>query len=452
MARTTEHKEGKASVKVIYRTVKLLSDGSHPFWVRIIKDRKTKYIATGISLNSKYWNDKHTNFREAIRKSYPEPYREDLIRQLTDWEDKYKASATELVNADEVGYTAKDVAEQVAQKRATVRKVSLLAYIDEVCLAMKRAGQHGNADIYKELKAIVARFLKEEYSTADIAFDKVSVKFCNSLETHLRERGNSDNTIHQRFRVLRAIVNKAIAEEVTKPEHYPFARNAAEKHKFQLGKFNTKTSKRAISRDDVRKVESYQVPAIEPGLYASLRKTSEHLQLAKDVFLFSFYLGGINFVDLAALKWRNINKDISGNYRVDYVRQKTGGRFSVRLNAPTQAILDAYRPITENGSESYAFPILNNTRHTTPSQIKNRCHKVLGEVNTNLKTIAEAVGITVTLTTYVARHSFASAMKQAGIATSIISEAMGHTTEAVTQTYLTSFASETVDSAYDALL
>lgn len=452
MARTTKHKEGKATVKLIYRTAKTLADGSHPFWLRITKDRKTTYVATGFSLHPKYWNDNYSSYRDAIRKSYAEPFRENLINELAKWETKFKSSADELVASDEIGHTSKDVADQVAQQRAKVRRVSLLEYIDEQCIAMKRAGQNGNADIYKELYRLLTRFITDDYGVKDLSFDKVTVKFCNALETHLRERGNADNTIHQRFRVLRAVINKAIAEEVTKPDTYPFARNAAEKHKFQLGKFSTKTKKRAISRDDVRKVEAYQVPTLQLGLYASLRKTTEHLQLAKDVFLFSFYVGGINFIDLAALKWQDIGIDEDGNYRVNYVRQKTGGRFSIRLALPSLSIINAYRPYTDNGPDSYVFPILKKGQHTTASKIKNRCHKVLGEVNTNLKTIASAVGITIPLTTYVARHSFASALKRAGIATGIISEAMGHATESVTQTYLTSFASETVDSAYDALL
>lgn len=451
MARTTEHKEGKATVRLIYRTHKTLADGSHPFWLRITKDRKTTYVATGISLLPKYWNDKYTSYKEAIRKNYPEPYRNDLIKKLLEWEQKYSNAAETLSGNDQI-HDAKDVAAKAIEGRKQTRSVTLLEYTNGLCESMKRAGQNGNADIYKELHRLLTRFIVDEYGVKDMSFDKVTVKFCNALETYLRERSNADNTIHQRFRVLRAVMNKAIAEDASKPESYPFARNAAEKHKFQLGKFSTKTRKRAISRDDVRRIEAYQVSTEPTGLYASLRKTNEHLQLAKDVFLFSFYVGGINFIDLAALKWGDISTDTAGNYRVSYVRQKTGGRFNIRLSGPTLAIINMYRPFTENGSDSYVFPILNNARHTTASQIKNRCHKVLGEVNTDLKTIGAAVGITTPLTTYVARHSFATALKRSGIATAVISEALGHTTESVTQTYLTSFASETVDSAYDALL
>ncbi|GAB4023667.1 site-specific integrase [Spirosoma migulaei] len=446
MGKTTDHKEGKATVKAVYYTSKVMADGSHPFMVRITKDRKLKYLATGLTLHPKYWNPQ----KKEIRKSYPEPYREDLITKLQKWERKYSNAANTLADADAI-HDANDVAIKAIEGRKQTRSITLLEYIEGLCESMKRAGQNGNADIYKELYALLSRFFDEEYGVKDLSFEKITVKLCNALETHLRERGNADNTIHQRFRVLRAVLNKAIAEEVTQPERYPFARNAAEKHKFQLGKFSTKTRKRAISREDIRKIEAYKVVA-KQGPYASLRKTTEHLQLAKDVFLFSFYVGGINFIDLATLKWRDIGLDTAGNYRVNYMRQKTGGRFSIRLASPALSIINAYRAFTETGPNDYVFPILSTSRHITASQIKNRCHKVLGEVNTNLKTIADAVGITIPLTTYVARHSFASALKRAGIATGVISEAMGHTTESVTQTYLTSFESETVDSAYDALL
>ena len=174
--------------------------------------------------------------------------------------------------------------------------------------------------------------------------------------------------------------------------------------------------------------------------------------MAKSVFLFSFYCGGINFVDLAQLRWRNISTDSEGNQRLTYVRQKTGGKFSVRLLAPAAQLIDQYRPDTHNGPDSYVFPILNTKQHPTQKQVDNRLHKVLGQVNKDLKLIGERAGIDTPLTTYVARHSFATVLRQAGQATAVISQAMGHKTEAVTAIYLDSFASQTVDSAYDALL
>lgn len=453
MARTTEHKEGKATVKVIYRTAKTLADGSHPFWLRITKDRKSTFIATGLSLPPKHWNEKYTGYKEAIRKSYPEPYRNDLIKKLQDWEQKYSNAADTLASGDEI-HDAKAVASKAIEDRKQARRVTLLAYINELVTGMVAARQKGNSIIYRDLKNQLADFIQDQYHKEDIPFSDVTVRFCNQLETFFRERGNSDTTLSNRYRTLRAVWNKAIAEGVAKPEHYPFARNVAEKHKFSIGKFDTSTQKRAISRDEVRKVENFIPTGTYSGPHFSLRNAVEveRLTLAKSVFLFSFYVGGINFVDLAKLRWNNINIDAEGFARLTYVRQKTGGKFSVRLLAPAIALIDQYRPDTKTDSDSYVFPILNISQHQTATQVHNRIHKVSAMVNADLKKIGERTEISTPLTTYVARHSFATALRQKGTATAVISQMMGHKTEAVTAIYLDSFASETVDSAYDALL
>lgn len=76
----------------------------------------------------------------------------------------------------------------------------------------------------------------------------------------------------------------------------------------------------------------------------------------------------------------------------------------------------------------------------------------MGYVNQDLKTIGAAVGIQTPLTTYVARHSFATALKRSGVATAVISEAMGHSDERTTQIYLSEFETDLVDAAYETLL
>lgn len=335
MGRTTETKEGKATVKVIYRDVKTLADGSHPFWLRITKNRKTTYVATGYSLHPKYWNNNYSSYRDAIRKSYPDDFRNDLIKKLAEKENTYAQAAKTLADADEI-HDTKAVVSKAIEGRKQARSITLLAYIDELATAMIASRQNGNSAIYKDLRNQINDFVQDQYGhqKKDVSFNDVSVRFCNQLETFFRQRGNSDTTLSNRFRTLRAVLNKAIAEGVAKAEHYPFTRNAAEKHKFSIGKFNTSTQKRAISRDDVRKVENF----VPTGVYnaedfkdkrnakaiANIKNAAEieRLTLAKAVFLFSFYCGGINFVDLAKLRWRNIGTDAEGYTRLNYVRQK----------------------------------------------------------------------------------------------------------------------------------
>jgi integrase len=434
---------------VLYRTDKILKDGSHPFWVRITKDRKSRYIATGLRLHPKYWNEQ----KSEIRRSYPEPYRDELINKLRQWEQRYSETANALAGADEV-HDAGDVASKAIEGRKQLRRSTVLAYTDELITNMKRAGQLGNMLVYQTLRNQLADFVRTEYDREDVRFVDITVKFCNDFEVYMREKGNADTSLSNRFRTLRAIVNKAISEGVASTQNYPFSRSASDRHKFSVSKFDMTTRKRAISRDDVRKIEAFQPVATHTGAYADVKNAAEieRLQRAKNIFLFSFFVGGINFVDLVQLRWNNLSKDAQGNFRIAYVRQKTGGKFSLRLLAPALAIIEQYRPFTLHRPDSYIFDVLSTSVHTSPKSITNRLKKIMGHVNADLKLIGERAGVDTPLTTYVARHAFATSLKRSGVATAVISEAMGHKTEAITTVYLDSFASETVDAAFDALL
>jgi site-specific recombinase XerD len=455
MTKTTEHKEGKASVKVVYYTQKTLADGSHPFLVRITKNRKPKYLATGLSLDPKFWNP----LKKEVRKSYPDPGRDKLLQQLRDWEIKYRDAATALADADEQ-HDSLAVATKAIEGRKAARRIKLLAYCEELSEGYKKTGQAGNATIYRDLRNQLAKFIagdtcvttlpsgrgQAEAWTAwmnqhDVPFDRVNVVFCHNWEKALRATGLQETTLSLRFRTLRAVLNQAIAAGLMKAEAYPFARTVAEKHKLQVGKFDVSTAKRAISREELRCIET-----LEPA--------TERQKLAREVFLFSFYCGGINFVDLGQLRWRDLSgSDANGHpQRLNYVRQKTGGKFSLRLLAPAAVIVAAYRPFTYATKDSYVFPVLDAAKHVTPLQTKNRLHKVLGQVNQDLKLLGEQAGIATPLTTYVARHSFATTLHLRGTNTAVISQAMGHKSEAVTTVYLDSFASEQVDTAYENLL
>ncbi len=453
---TTEHKEGKATVKVVYYTYKTLADGSHPFMVRITKDRKLKYIATGQSLHPKYWNP----LKKEVRKSYPDKAREKLLTKLAEWQAKYSGAADTLAEADEQ-HDAPAVAAKAIEGRKAARRIKLLAYCDELSAGYIKTGQAGNATVYRDLRNQLAKFVAAEANATapptgrgqanawaewvgryDVPLDRVNVAFCHEWEQTLRATGIKEITLSLRFRTLRAVLNQAIAAGLVKPTAYPFARTVAEKHKLQVGKFDVSTGKRAISRDELRNLEA-------------LPTATDRQRLAKDVFLFSFYGGGINFVDLAQLRWRDLSGAAVGTGhpdRLHYVRQKTGGKFSLRLLAPAAAIVAAYRPFTFASTDSYVFPVLDSTKHVNPAQVSNRLHKVLGQVNSDLKTLGQLAGIATPLTTYVARHTFATTLRMSGTGTAVISQAMGHKSEAVTTVYLDSFASDIVDSAFEQLL
>lgn len=437
MSKTTAHKEGQATVKIVFFTGKVLADGSHPFLIRITKNRKQLYRSTGISLQMRYWNSE----KKEIRRSYPGDAKA-LWRKLEAKAATFEEAAGALAEADEQ-HEADTVLAKVSEQRKAARRVKLLAFFGELVESQLAAGKVGNARVYRETGAELLRFIKSEYSTDDIPFAQVTVPFCHEWEQAQRAAGSEDTTLSVRFRTLRAVLNKAIAVGVARPEQYPFARNRAEQHKYSLSRFDLSTRKRALPRAELRKLEQ-----LEPTI-------SRH-RLAKDAFLFSYYAGGINFVDLAQLRWRDVSGAATGTpghpERLEYVRQKTGGKFSLKLLAPAAAILASYAPQTKAGPDSYIFPFLDTAKHATAAKRQVRLQNVIGWVNKSLKLLGEQAGLAVPLTTYVARHSFATTLKLAGTNTAVISQAMGHKSEAVTGVYLDSFGSDLVDEAFEGLL
>lgn len=238
----------------------------------------------------------------------------------------------------------------------------------------------------------------------------------------MKEQNLSVSTISTRIRHLRAVFNLAIAEHSIKNDCYPF-------RSYKVSKLNKQTAKRAISKKEVLKVMKYQ-------------GSTPMESLAIDVFVFSYLNAGINFIDIAKLKRSNITEN-----QLIYNREKTKKLINVPLQQKAIDIIAKYK----NDKSPYLFPILSPF-HKTEVQIANRLHKVLAKINKHLKEIGEKLKLPIPLTTYVARHSYATVLKRAGVSTSIISESLGHSSEKITQVYLDSFDNSQINDAMKNLL
>jgi len=144
------------------------------------------------------------------------------------------------------------------------------------------------------------------------------------------------------------------------------------------------------------------------------------------------------------LKWQ----DIDGT-TISYIRNKTKGRFIITILPPVQEILDYYR--SNALPTEYVFPILLRDG-LTPAQIDHRKKKTLAKYNLDLKEIANHCSINKSLSSYVARHSFANCLKQKGVATDVIGESLGHKNLTTTQVYLKELGSTVLDDAAALLL
>lgn len=257
----------------------------------------------------------------------------------------------------------------------------------------------------------------------DIPFSDMDCNWLRRYETWLRKQNKSENTIGIRFRNIRMIFNLAMDMELVKSENYPFK-------KFKVSKLYQETVKRALSKGEILTVTDY--PTAGKDFYT---------KLAINLFTFSYFMGGINFVDMAYLTERNVIDN-----RLIYRRRKTGKLINLPMQQRAYMVLKEYK----KSNEAYLFPILSS-RHKTEQQRLNRLHKVITKVNKVLKTIGEELHIPIKLTTYVARHSYATVLKRAGVSTSIISESLGHSSEKVTQIYLDGFENSQIDKAMENL-
>lgn len=396
------------TVNVVCYKSKVLKNNESPLMIRVCKDRKRKYISIGLSINPVYWD---------FTKNAPKPQcpnKEALTTLITQKLHAYSEQIMEFKAMDR-DYTASTLVEKV-------NTPSKLKTVGEVFLEQMQALRDAQRLSYMLTIQQTYNSLMEFNKHLNIYFVDIDVPWLKRYETWLRKHGLSGNTIKGRFVDIRTMYNIAVDENLVKVEHYPF-------RKFKISKLQQETAKRAITKEDVTRIMEY--------------KTKNKLvQFAIDIFTFSYIMGGINFVDIASLTKENIMDN-----RLVYIRQKTKKLIQLPLQDKALELIGKYH----DDDNPHLFPILL-AYHKTEQQRFNRVHKVIVNVNKRLKKVGKELELPITLTTYVARHSHATILKKAGVATSIISESLGHSSEKVTQIYLDSFGNEQMDDAMKNLL
>lgn len=403
---------------VLY-TSKTLSDGTHPLMLRLTKNRRIKYISLHISLDAKFWDfDKSRPKRNCPDKERINTLIETKTKELQEQILDFKTSDKE--------YTLNTLLEKASRKvvRQTVGDY-LNDYIDRL-LVEKRVG---NAKTFQELRTSLTKFCR----SLDFYFIDIDAEWLKRYEQWLRvERHYSDNSIGIRFRSLRVLYNSAITDGLIKKADYPF-------DTFKVSRFKEATAKRSLTKEDIRRIMDCEVRTLT-------KYPKPFLQLAKDLFLFSYLSCGINLTDILHIRYADIVDE-----RLVINRQKTGKLLSFQLQPAALDILDKYRQPNAH-PQDYIFPVLRRSVHVTAQQQYGRVQRTNKRINRYLKLIGEHLHLPITLTTYVARHSFATVLKRSGVSTSIISESLGHSSEKITQIYLDSFENSQIDAAMQNLL
>lgn len=274
-----------------------------------------------------------------------------------------------------------------------------------------RVGRYSTARAYVTAAKRFSLFM----GTADVPFSSVTPECLKRFEQELLGCNCRRNTVSMYMRMLRSVYNQAVAEGIAESFAGLFE---------QVFTGNDVTRKRAIS------------PAVISRIKSADLSCCPHLEFCRDLFLLSFYLRGIPFVDLIRLRKRDIHGD-----ELCYRRSKTGSLLSVRIEACARELINKY--CSRKGNSAYLFPFITRGGAGGYRQYQSALRKY----NFQLGQLSALLGLEVKLSSYVARHSWATAAYRDGIAVSVISESLGHSSEKVTHIYLASLGDKILSRA-----
>lgn len=407
-----------ASIKVKYRP-SAIAGQEGAIYYQIIHQRKVRQLNTEYHILPVEWDES----RSVVVTPQQSEERASLIRSIRDRIRRDIDCLTKIDNqldAERLYYTADDV---ITEFHRYANKHSLFSFMESLIIKFKQNGNVRTSETYTAALNSFKKFLCEAKRQGqlnkddDITLDCLTSEMMEAYEAWHKQRGNSPNTISFYTRILRAVYHRAVENNIIDNRN-PF------RHVYTgVGK----TVKRAIPLSLIKKIKALDMSLSMP------------LDYARDMFLMSFYLRGMSFIDMTFLK----KTDLKNGYIV-YRRRKTGQQLTIEWTPEMQSILDKY----PDNPTQYLLPIIRT------EGINERCaYRNIGyNINRNLKKIAAMTGINMPLTMYVARHSWASAAKAMGIPLSVISEGLGHDSEATTRIYLASLDTSVVDKANSLIL
>ncbi len=386
------------TVTVILDARRALANGNYPIKIRVTNRRQHVYYPTGKNLSKEDWNRLGTSRLRtllSIRRDVEISF--NLIREAVEELTDRGSFSFGLLDARIKGCGTKTILEAIASREKEQRTT----------------GHISTADIFRALLRAM-----REFSTRNLQYQDISPSWLMRFEDFMHAQGKSQTTIAIYMRALRGIFNRAKADGIIKEMHYPFGQG---RYAIQEGSGR----KMALSIKQIGAIAKY-----DDGKDSTLRY--------RDYWLFLYLCNGLNVADFVQLRYRDIQ-----NGELSYVRQKT--RHRTKSVRPIRAIVVPLMQeiIRKWGNppspNTYIFPVLSGKE--TAVQLKTKTKTLTRIINRRMQKIADALGIG-HVSTYTARHTFATVLKRAGANIAYISESLGHSDIKTTENYLASFERE----------
>jgi len=386
------------SVKLMLNKSRILNNGSYPLVFQVIHNRRKKLLYTGYRMKEEVFDESEGKIMNGLGSTFTATEVVKMNRELRKMRNRIDTRIRQLERAGEE-FTVEDILTQNAFGTGKPQ-FYLLRYINAQIERKQELKKVGMAAAYKSTRSSLARFI----GRPDVRMSEVDSAFVRRYEDFLYSNGSSGNTVSYYLRNLRSLYNQAVADGYHPRGEYPFA-------KAQIRP--AKTVKRALSRTDMQNLADLNL------------ENEPELEFTRDLYLFSFYAQGMVFVDIVLLKEADICNGV-----LTYSRHKSKQLIRIAVTPQMQGLIDKYK--TEN---EYLFPIISGEYASGYQQYR----LALGRINRHLKKIAVVADIKVPLTTYTARHTWATLARDYGAPISVISAGLGHTSEEMTRVYLKDF-------------
>ena len=396
------------SVKLKFKPSKIEGKESSLFY-QLIYLRKVRQINTKFKIMSDEWDYELEDIVYADRSS-PRYYYLNYVKTRIECDKKHFKRIINKLSMSDIEFSIDSVVYEFQNKYS---ELTLFSYMEDMINRLWRQGQYRTSETYKSTLNSFKKFRRDE----DMFIEEIDSEILMSYESYLRLKDLSNNTISFYMKHLRAVYNNAIEDGYVDNKN-PFKK---------VYTSSEKTIKRAISLNHIRKLKNMDLD------------NSSSKCFARDMFLFSFYTRGMSFIDMAFLQKKNLKNGI-----LTYRRKKTGQKLSIRWEVCMQKIMEQY----SLSNSLYLLSIIKNP----DSDVRKQYYNALALINRNLKEIGNELGLSLPLTMYVARHSWASIARKEGIPISVISEGMGHDSETTTQIYLATLETNIIDKANKKIL
>lgn len=300
------------NIKIVQRKDRIYADGRCPLFFRFTQKRQCKYISTGIALTQEFWNETEQRITESC------PDSESLNWQLKEKLAEYQKQIDKLTVLEiEVSF------DTLFGQKSRYINCTVSEYFQQQIDYLKNIGKVGSA-----VKYTSCNHLLEQCGLGRKRFEQIDLQYLQDFEAFLIRKGNTSNSIATKFSVLRAVYNKAVKHKVFAETENPFKQ-------YNVGRFWKPTRKRAITKEDVQRIQSLELPA-STEVYSTA--------FARDIFLFSYCVAGINFKDIYT-RYSEIRREKPIMLTTDWETELADRRFTKQRPIPVKHVKEELHKI-----------------------------------------------------------------------------------------------------------